>query len=565
MTTSRRGALAHPVLHAVGHGVVVRRGCARARTCASDATEANAILAYAVGSVALALLLRKPCGGRSLRGSARDCSRSWRWSRSRTGTASAARSLHTAGRCGRSRGSCTGDCCTQRTACARRPCTASRSRPPCASGTRPRPSRSSRGSRGRPASGWAGCFLPVPCGSRARPPFPRSSIFSRSPPRARRPGGPCATIADAYARTAGTTIAALLGAWFCIVNVISPGSAAPLPYAPIVNPLDLTLILALTALFVWAHRTQQVAERTLYAWFGVAVFVFVNAIVFRSVHQWLGVPWRFNALLASKPLQAALTLTWTATALPIMLMATRRAIRPLWMTGAALAGGRRRQAVRARSRVIGRIAARGRLPRRWRAASPDRLPRAAAAGEGCPSAVMDVREQLAAWTRDGALPPENVHAALRIAGVTPAPLQWRTFVERMLVWMGAVLVRRRRRLLHRGELAGARSLRQVRARRGGARGGDRRRVVARSRRRGGTCSALRGRDGHGRAARARRPGLPDGCGHVRALRGVGRVHRSMGGGRAPTRAVDARRRARRHRHGHVLPHRTSHEASTGST
>ena len=96
------------------------------------------------------------------------------------------------------------------------------------------------------------------------------------------------------------------------------------------------MILALTALFVWAHRTQQVAERTLYAWFGVAVFVFVNAIVFRSVHQWLGVPWRFSALLASKPLQAALTLTWTATALPIMLIATRRAIRPLWMTGAAL-------------------------------------------------------------------------------------------------------------------------------------------------------------------------------------------------------------------------------------
>ncbi len=141
---------------------------------------------------------------------------------------------------------------------------------------------------------------------------------------------------EAYARTAGTAIAALLGAWFCIVNVISPGSAAPLPYVPLLNPLDLTLVLALTAIFVWAQRTQQVEERTLYAWFGIALFVFVNAIVFRSVHHWLGVPWRTGALFASKPLQAALTLTWTATALPLMLIATRRAIRPLWMTGAAL-------------------------------------------------------------------------------------------------------------------------------------------------------------------------------------------------------------------------------------
>jgi uncharacterized membrane protein len=147
---------------------------------------------------------------------------------------------------------------------------------------------------------------------------------------------PMAEYGDAYARTAGTVVAAFLGLWFYIVNVISPGSAAPLPYVPVLNPLDLTLVLALTAAFVWAQRTQQVAERTLYAWFGVALFLFVNAIVFRTVHQWLGVPWRASTLMASKPLQAALTLTWTATALPLMLLATRRAIRPLWMTGAAL-------------------------------------------------------------------------------------------------------------------------------------------------------------------------------------------------------------------------------------
>ena len=147
---------------------------------------------------------------------------------------------------------------------------------------------------------------------------------------------PMSVYGDAYARSAGTTIAALLAVWFCIVNVISPGNAAPLPYAPIINPLDLTLMFALAALFVWAQKTQEVAERTLYAWFGAALFLFVNAIVFRTVHQWLDVAWRLAALLASKPLQAALTLTWTATALPLMLIATRRAIRPLWMAGAAL-------------------------------------------------------------------------------------------------------------------------------------------------------------------------------------------------------------------------------------
>ncbi|MEO8753872.1 MAG: DUF2339 domain-containing protein [Casimicrobiaceae bacterium] len=141
---------------------------------------------------------------------------------------------------------------------------------------------------------------------------------------------------DAYATSAPTAIAALLAVWFALVNVISPGGAEPLPYVPLANPLDVTLIAALAAVFMWARRTAHVSERTLYQWWGAAVFLLLNAIVFRAVHQWLDVPWRLSALLASKPLQAALTLTWTATALPLMLIAGKRSIRPLWMVGAGL-------------------------------------------------------------------------------------------------------------------------------------------------------------------------------------------------------------------------------------
>jgi len=149
-------------------------------------------------------------------------------------------------------------------------------------------------------------------------------------------GWPFTMYRDAYATSAATTIAALLAVWFVLVNMISPGGTAPLPYAPLANPLDVTLIAALAAVFVWARGTVRVAERALYGWWGAAVFLLVNAIVFRSVHQWLDVPWRLSALLASRPLQAALTLTWTATALPLMLLAGKRAIRPLWMVGAGL-------------------------------------------------------------------------------------------------------------------------------------------------------------------------------------------------------------------------------------
>ena len=77
-------------------------------------------------------------------------------------------------------------------------------------------------------------------------------------------------------------------------------------------------------------------ERTRYAWLGAAAFLALNGAVVRTAHHWGDVPWRVDALMAYKPLQAALTLTWTATALALMLWATRRGVRPLWTVGAAL-------------------------------------------------------------------------------------------------------------------------------------------------------------------------------------------------------------------------------------
>ncbi len=140
----------------------------------------------------------------------------------------------------------------------------------------------------------------------------------------------------AYAIGAGTPLAGLLAIWFFAVNLLSPGDASPLPYLPLVNPLDITLALALGSVAAWAARFSGVAQRALYRWVGAGLFVALNGIVLRTAHHWGDVPWRLSSLMASKPLQAALTLTWTLTALTAMVVATKRCLRPLWMLGAAL-------------------------------------------------------------------------------------------------------------------------------------------------------------------------------------------------------------------------------------
>ena len=187
------------------------------------------------------------------------------------------------------------------------------------------------------ASEWTGRWTPpytvwTPCAA-ALPPIVFLWLITRFRGSTRWPAVPHA---HAYAIGAGAPIAVLLSLWFFAVNVLSPGDPSPLPYLPLVSPLDLTLAVSLWALAAWAARSTPISERARYRWIGAGLFVALNGIVLRTAHQWADIPWRLGSMLASKPLQAALTLAWSATALSVMYIAAKRRLRPLWMLGAAL-------------------------------------------------------------------------------------------------------------------------------------------------------------------------------------------------------------------------------------
>jgi len=151
---------------------------------------------------------------------------------------------------------------------------------------------------------------------------------------ARRQGWPVRTFGEAYVRVVGTLVAVALGVGFAVLATLHPGDASPLPYVPVLNPLEITLVVALGAIFAWARWLSD--EASTRGWIAAGAFVILNGAVIRAVHHWLDVPWRFAALAASKPLQAALTLTWSAAALALMLIAHRRGTRSLWLAGAGL-------------------------------------------------------------------------------------------------------------------------------------------------------------------------------------------------------------------------------------
>jgi uncharacterized membrane protein len=155
---------------------------------------------------------------------------------------------------------------------------------------------------------------------------------------------PVKHFARAYVVLGGAPIAVFLAAWTIHANVLNDGNPHPLPFVPILNPLDIAVGLVFVLLARWlgalpAHGLADWWSRsrgTVYALFGAAAFVWVNGTLLRTLHHWADIPFVLQPMLASRLVQASFSILWTLLALGLMVFATRRALRPVWIAGAAL-------------------------------------------------------------------------------------------------------------------------------------------------------------------------------------------------------------------------------------
>ncbi|WP_095167335.1 DUF2339 domain-containing protein [Pseudomonas sp. Irchel 3H3] len=154
---------------------------------------------------------------------------------------------------------------------------------------------------------------------------------------------PVSAYAREYRLYAALPLAVLMLGWFWLANTVSSGNAEPLPYVPLLNPLDIGLLFALFGVYAWTRSAQgQLAIRFEHAGLasdvvvGVSLFAFFTAVVMRSAHHWGGVPYELDALLGSMLVQASLSLVWTLIALGLMIGGHLRKRREVWLVGAAL-------------------------------------------------------------------------------------------------------------------------------------------------------------------------------------------------------------------------------------
>lgn len=129
----------------------------------------------------------------------------------------------------------------------------------------------------------------------------------------------------------------VLGAWVLGANLLIDGSMQPLPYLPLLNPTDLMHgLAALYALRVYRTASPGRVRLVGLATAGLLAFVWLNGVLIRSLHHWLGTPMWIDGALNADGVQTGLTMLWTACAFITMVWATRRGERKLWMAGAAL-------------------------------------------------------------------------------------------------------------------------------------------------------------------------------------------------------------------------------------
>jgi uncharacterized membrane protein len=155
---------------------------------------------------------------------------------------------------------------------------------------------------------------------------------------------PLAAHGESYIVLGAVPVTVFLILWTLIANFTSNGDPAPLPYVPLLNPLDLAQAVAFVAAAYWILTLRQLGlaqavwsnPAPLYAVFGVTLFIWANGALLRTLHHWADVPFRLETMVRSTLVQAALSIFWSVLALGLMTLATRRGWRPLWITGAVL-------------------------------------------------------------------------------------------------------------------------------------------------------------------------------------------------------------------------------------
>jgi uncharacterized membrane protein len=149
---------------------------------------------------------------------------------------------------------------------------------------------------------------------------------------------------EAYLVLASAGLVLYLAAWSLVTDWLVASPSVPLPYLPLANPLDVAEGLVLFVLIQFWRRLRSESHAPVSTLdprpptiaLALLGFLWLNAVLLRTLHHWAGIPYELGAMLSSTLVQSALSIFWAFIALTTMLVATRIGARIVWLTGAVL-------------------------------------------------------------------------------------------------------------------------------------------------------------------------------------------------------------------------------------
>ena len=141
---------------------------------------------------------------------------------------------------------------------------------------------------------------------------------------------------DAWRPRLLVTLFAVLGLWW-VASLGVTGAAEPLPWIPLLNPMELAQLATLVLLLRWRWvQSGSLPSRQIALLAGLA-FIWISSVVLHAVHHWGDALWG-DALLRSSLAQTSLSITWSVLGVLGWVLGSRRGQRQLWLAGAILMG-----------------------------------------------------------------------------------------------------------------------------------------------------------------------------------------------------------------------------------
>ncbi len=156
---------------------------------------------------------------------------------------------------------------------------------------------------------------------------------------------------EMYRQQTGIALAAAMSIW-SLFALGSEGTSDPLPWIPLLNPLDIVSVIIFITLFKWwqassdsfgvlnnqSEQNKSFNKRVFAIGIAGLVFLWLNVTLFRMAHHWFGIDFTGAALYNSGLVQTSVSILWALSGVILTVYASRKMIRFLWMTGAVLLG-----------------------------------------------------------------------------------------------------------------------------------------------------------------------------------------------------------------------------------